>query len=68
MSFEYLRRKRLHFLSGQPLPGLCHPQRMMRTSEEMMYKDILIELLLLFNLVRRRFRENTRFQLCKNIL
>jgi len=25
--FEYLRRRRLHNPSGQPDPGLCHPQR-----------------------------------------
>jgi len=24
---EYLQRRRLHNLSGQPVPGLCHPQR-----------------------------------------
>jgi len=24
---EYLQRRRLHNLSGQPGPGLCHPQR-----------------------------------------
>jgi len=23
--FEYLQRTRLHDLSGQPVPGLCHP-------------------------------------------
>ena len=25
--FEYLQRKRIHSLSGQPVPGLRHPQR-----------------------------------------
>jgi len=25
-SFEYLQRRRLHNLSGQPVPVLCHPQ------------------------------------------
>jgi len=25
--FEYLQRRRLHNLSGQPVPVLCHPQR-----------------------------------------
>ena len=24
---EYLQRRRLHSLPGQPLPVLCHPQR-----------------------------------------
>jgi len=24
---EYLQRRRLHNLLGQPVPGLCHPQR-----------------------------------------
>ena len=24
---EYLQRRRLHNLPGQPVPGLCHPQR-----------------------------------------
>jgi len=24
--FEYLRRRRIHSLSGQPVPVLCHPQ------------------------------------------
>jgi len=24
---EYLQRRRLHSLPGQPVPGLCHPQR-----------------------------------------
>lgn len=27
MGFKYLQRKRLHSLSGQPVPVLCHPQR-----------------------------------------
>jgi len=27
VGFEYLQRRRLHNLSGQPVPGLCHPQR-----------------------------------------
>ena len=26
-SLEYLQRRRLHNLPGQPVPGLCHPQR-----------------------------------------
>ena len=25
VSFEYLQRRRLHSLSGQPVPVLCHP-------------------------------------------
>ena len=25
--FEYLQRRRLHHLPGQPVPVLCHPQR-----------------------------------------
>ena len=24
---EYLQRRRIHNLPGQPVPGLCHPQR-----------------------------------------
>jgi len=27
VSLEYLQRRRLHNLSGQPVPVLCHPQR-----------------------------------------
>ena len=27
MGLEYLQRRRLHNLPGQPVPGLCHPQR-----------------------------------------
>jgi len=26
VGFEYLQRRRLHKLSGQPVPLLCHPQ------------------------------------------
>jgi len=27
VGFEYLQRRRLHSLPGQPVPGLHHPQR-----------------------------------------
>ena len=27
VGFEYLQRRRLHSLPGQPVPVLCHPQR-----------------------------------------
>jgi len=27
VGLEYLQRRRLHSLPGQPGPGLCHPQR-----------------------------------------
>jgi len=27
VGLEYLQRRRLHHLPGQPGPGLCHPQR-----------------------------------------
>ena len=27
LSLEYLQRRRLHNLPGQPVPVLCHPQR-----------------------------------------
>ena len=27
VGFEYLQRRRLHNLPGQPVPVLCHPQR-----------------------------------------
>ena len=26
VGFEYLQRRRIHNLPGQPVPGLCHPQ------------------------------------------
>jgi len=26
-SLEYLQRRRIHHLPGQPVPVLCHPQR-----------------------------------------